>query len=364
MPSPDIDSVDFSILVGGGLWQQTYASRKASGKAVYVFQRRGDPRDIRVLRNDCTMDLGAPIDVPKLGPMILHSYIDDPALAGLRKILAQFHSCKILRYRPGKRLTIAASDQQNNAVIVKVLARNADAVFERLTAVAKVQRQLNFTVSRPLQSMRGANYFVQERLPGVPIDVREASFSRSLVQSMATALQSLHRSSASFANTFDMRSQRVRSERYFNLIKTKFPDTERELERLRHKLRSFELQISNRHIPLVPVHGSLHSHQWLRNDQQLALVDFDRAAMGHAELDIATFLAELDYESSHIGTMINREFLAQFDDHDPAILLFYRVHKHVAKAFKASKSARHSVARRKTGRNLMRANALLDNGST
>lgn len=110
---------------------------------------------------------------------------------------------------------------------------------------------------------------------------------------------------------------------------------------------------------MVPIHGSLHSHQWLVNDDRLALIDFDRAAMGHAELDIATFLAELDYESFEYAAKISRAFLDGFEDFDLPTLAYYRAHKHLAKAFKASKTTNSNDAANKTRRNLVRAVSLL-----
>ena len=55
---------------------------------------------------------------------------------------------------------------------------------------------------------------------------------------------------------------------------------------------------------LVPVHGAPHMHQWLADqDGRLGLVDLDRYALGEPELDLATFLVELESESDRVAPM-------------------------------------------------------------
>ena len=49
---------------------------------------------------------------------------------------------------------------------------------------------------------------------------------------------------------------------------------------------------------LRPIHGAPHPHQWLLDvDGGLGLVDFDGFAFGPPELDVATFVAEMEYEN-------------------------------------------------------------------
>jgi thiamine kinase-like enzyme len=101
------------------------------------------------------------------------------------------------------------------------------------------------------------------------------------------------------------------------------------------------------------VHGALHTRQWLRKPDRLALVDFDRCAMGDAELDIATFLAEWDYESVPIGERVKSAFMAHINGKNVARIAFYRAHKHLSKAFKASRALK-TGAQAKVQRNLQR----------
>ena len=354
----DIDSTLFATVVGGD-WQRTYASRKASGQCVFVFQRRGDPGDILVLRNDDACPGASELQVPGHGEMYCHSYINDPALAGLQDVLDRYDSCQVLRYRPGKRITIAARDGQHGPVIVKCVRNGVTDIYDGLRAAWEARNELAFAVGCPIACFPGSNTFVQTRVPGVPIDLIGSAFDSALVTKMALALSSLHRSTTTFPQRFDTGAQQLRSNRYARFIQSHMPDLAGLVDELCNELDGLGRRLQDRPHEFVPIHGSLHSHQWLRDDNQLALVDFDRAAMGYAELDIATFLAEFDYESPAFGTSVNRLFLAEFDQYDSSTLNYFRAHKHLAKAFKASRIPQPTTARRKTQRNLGRALQLL-----
>ena len=291
--------------------------------------------------------------------MTAQSYINDPAFVGLTEVLQQYGSCEVLRYRKGKRITVAAVDDRIGSVVVKYIAKGASEIVARLSAVDRVKDELKFAVSRPIEFATDSKFFVQTRLAGEPVDVEKTDFSQPLVFGMAAAIKSLHASSAFFDSRFDEISQRIRTERYLGLIQLQFPDTEQSIAAIQSKLAGLEEHIRARQADLVPIHGSLHSHQWLHDDGGLVLVDFDRAAMGHAELDIATLLAEFDYEAPDIAAKVNPAFLSQFPRHDPHTLLFYRAHKHLSKVYKASRHAQPELACHKVRRNLGRTARLL-----
>ncbi len=95
---------------------------------------------------------------------------------------------------------------------------------------------------------------------------------------------------------------------------------------------------------LRPIHGAPHPHQWLNNHGRLALVDFDRLSLGPVEIDAATFLAELDFESGapdHVP-QVAAAFLGAYAEGvggcDRRVLAIYRMHKHLAKAYKVALS--------------------------
>lgn len=331
---------------------------------MFVFQRRGDPRDILVLRNDDVCPGASELQVPGYGEMFCHSFINDPALAGLQDILDRYDSCQVLRYRPGKRITIAATDRMHGPVIIKCVASGVADVYDRLRAVWEEQHDLDFTVGRPIDCFLDTNTFVQARVTGRPIELNSDEFDDALVSRMTGALSSLHHSRIDFSQQFDTGTQHQRSMRYARTIQARMPELVGIVDELGNELDNLRQRLQCQVDSSVPIHGSLHSHQWLRDGDQLALVDFDRAAMGHRELDIATFLAEFDYESPALGVAVNRVFLAGFDEYDSSALTYYRAHKHLGKAFKASKSSQTNTALAKTRRNLCRALQILARDGT
>ncbi len=84
-----------------------------------------------------------------------------------------------------------------------------------------------------------------------------------------------------------------------------------------------------------PIHGAPHLHQWLIAGDQLGLVDFDRFGLGDPELDVATFLAEADFEDSFDG--LGEAYRTGFENAlplDNRLVGVYRLQKHVAKALR------------------------------
>jgi len=326
---------------------------------MFVFQRRGHPCDVFVLRSDDACPGAPEVKVPGHGEMFCNSFADDPALVGLQDILDRYDSCQVLRYRPGKRITIAALDRLHGPVIVKCVAHGVMDIYNRLHDVWNVQKEIGFAVGQPIVCYPALRSFVQRRLNGVPIEISDAAFDREMVRDLAGALRSLHDSTAVFGQRFGIAEQQRRSMRYAQVISARMPELTSLVDNLFGRLEELGRRLEERDHEPVPIHGSLYSHQWLRDGKDLALVDFDRAAMGYRELDMATFLAEFDYEPPTFGPAVKRTFLAGFDDYDSSALAFFRAHKHLAKAFKAAKVTQASAALAKTRRNLGRALQLL-----
>ena len=84
--------------------------------------------------------------------------------------------------------------------------------------------------------------------------------------------------------------------------------------------------------------------------------------MGHPELEYATFLTEWDYEPPEVGEPVKNAFLSTIRRADETLMSYYGAHKHLAKAFKASKHANRQVAEYKTHRNLERAQRIVAGG--
>ena len=95
------------------------------------------------------------------------------------------------------------------------------------------------------------------------------------------------------------------------------------------------------------IHGAPHAHQWLDNGDQLGLVDFDGFALGDPELDVATFMAEIDFEDGEKAPIaaINQRFLAGYaavaGPLDEQLLHAYRAHKRLSKALRNAYAIRN-----------------------
>jgi len=88
-------------------------------------------------------------------------------------------------------------------------------------------------------------------------------------------------------------------------------------------------------------------HQWLIDRAgRLGLVDFDRYALGEPELDLATFLVELETESPRAVPMAELEeavvagFRAAGGTVDPGRLALYTAHKRLAKVARTAAALR------------------------
>jgi aminoglycoside phosphotransferase (APT) family kinase protein len=99
-------------------------------------------------------------------------------------------------------------------------------------------------------------------------------------------------------------------------------------------------------LPHRPIHGAPHPNQWLEDGPTLGLVDFDRLSTGDPELDVATFLGELDFEETRVAPVdeLEQAFLAGYEaiagTLDRALLAAYRSHKRLAKSLRSARALR------------------------
>ena len=347
-----------------GEWEIEHTEQSANGAQLFVL-RDSASQHCLVLRNDTSVPEGRRIVVPDIGQMTMHPVLADPTFDDLRLALDCYDSVHILRYRPGKRITIAAQHRQIGPVILKCTAAGTMATFTKQTLLWAARDELNFMVSRPIAQASNGSYFVQDRLAGEPLAFGERDTAVCMAQRIATAVATLHTSSIQFQESFDFRDQFKRTARYLDLIATQHSYTQQICTELATQLESVHSGVTwPRVTPLVPIHGSLHSHQWLDYQSKLGLVDFDRACMGHPELDIATFLAEWDFEKQPYSSDVNRAFLDQYAKSSDVRLsqqaiACYRAHKHISKAYKASKSNNNVHSLKKVKRNLLSAQRIL-----
>lgn len=343
----------FADIVPGD-WRCVHSDSHGGRIVTHVYQNCQDAGDVRILSNSDVFRFGQCVQVPGVGRLYLSGYRDDPALADLNDVLTANDRVSVLRYRPGKRITLRVSTGRRSPIIIKCVSHGVGDTFDRLQQLYELADILPFSTSQPLWKNEAATVMAQQCLDGDPIAIEHFTRQPALGAQIASAISGLHQAPLTFPTCFGTGDQQKRSEKYRQSMVLRFPELQAELDNAIARLNELQVRLDGEEQPeYIPIHGALHSHQWLFSPEGLALVDFDRCSMGDAELDVATFLAEWDYEPAAIGEPVKGAFMSRLSGLDPVRLGFYRAHKHLAKAYKASRSV-HPSAVDKVRRNLQR----------
>jgi hypothetical protein len=232
--------------------------------------------------------LGEPAAGEPLGPVEIARCTADPALPGLAPTLAALERAEVVRYRPGNRCTVRGRSG-GSVRYVKVLARATD---DQTDARALWAAGLPFAVAEP----RGW-------------DPRRRASWYGAVPGGQIAPDLLGPGGAAVA------------------------------ERIGRALGELA--------------GAPHMHQWLVDGSgRLGLVDFDRYASGEPELDVATFLVELETESpravgmAELSAATEDGFRAAGGRLDPDRLALWTAHKRLAKVARTAAALRPDAAAR------------------
>lgn len=324
-----------------GDWRRTYGRLLPwqSPWALLAYESHGGPT-VRVALHD------APRLSQPLGRVEIARCDADPALAGLTEVLRRLADPVIVRYRPGSRCTVRGGHGAD-ACYVKVVAGAPD---EQADAhglwEAACGGQLPFAVAEPLgwdTRTRSSWYGV---VPGHPLapyllgpDAADAAGR------VGAALGALAAAPVVPTRRAPPADQLVRTGRTLARAAAAVPALEAGLTSAIATLERAHGRLPDRQ--LLPVHGTPHAKQWLVDGSgRLGLVDFDRYALGEPELDLATFLVELENDTSRVVpvTDIETALVAGFaragGEVDADRLLLYRVHKRLAKVARTATSLR------------------------
>jgi len=333
-------------------WRRTFARFDAARSRPFtlIYETLDGPQELVTV----TLSRGVPDQTPacptgtssKVG---FQRFPNDPSLPGLGKVLAASKDVRVLRYRPGRRCTLRAA-LAGRPAIAKVFPDSDGARIHRDGfELARAASELLFRVAQPLDWDRTSCTLWQELLPGSPVFETLRS-SSGVARDMGAALASLACAPLRPDARFLAVDQMSRSARYGRALARQVPGAVARVEELLMQLQTRHDNARSR--PGVPIHGSPHVHQWLRDGDALALVDFDRLALGEPELDVATFLAEMDFEDPNEIRVaeINESFLEGYrsvwPELDPIRIQTYRAHKHLSKALRAARSIRRDGDRR------------------
>ena len=319
----------------GSGWRNTYARRDAGvpASAQFVWEREGDLPLRVVTKVDSEIGFVA-------------EFADcDPALPTLRAVLRAFPDARVVRYRPQKRCTLVATcPETGERLYLKVLAdERGQQICESGRALWEVSSQLAFRVAPVRFWKPELRLLAHGEVAGAPaFNTLMSDAGAELAAKIGAALATLARAPLICTLADAVEDQNARTTKYLKRLK-KMIGGETEI------LRDVTAQFAQRALQFgseeaFVLHGAPHPHQWLTSASGPGLIDFDRLSAGPRELDVATFLAELDFESIKPGrhTALEAAFIGAYEHVsgplDPAQLCVYRAHKHVAKALRAALS--------------------------
>lgn len=354
----------------GHTWRRTYG-RYDPGEVCYctlLFETQDGFQHLCVVevfeeKPSCHSGSQAVIPHSLLGWLRLNRFPVDPKLQTLPDLIQGSEVIEVLRYRPGRRCTVAVAEEGDDRVLfAKVFADDRGRVIHengKCLWRAANRGELKFDVAEPIEWDTATRSVWQGQVEGQSIvtDLLEPR-GADLAGRMGKACASLSISSLRPWAVFGKAQQLQRTLRYANELKKRAPALRREVCEIVRALQDSYQDLPER--PLVPIHGAPHAHQWLSSGERLGLVDFDRFSMGDAELDVATFIAEMDFEDREFVPVeeICAEFVRGYESVygtlDRALIQNYRSQKRLAKALKAARAVKLDSAA-KASRNLRMA---------
>jgi Phosphotransferase enzyme family len=273
----------------------------------------------------------------------------DPALGALPALLARPGRHTVVRYRPYRRCTVRFDDA-GGSIYAKVFAERRGCRLRddgaRLWAAAE-RGQLRFAVPRPERYDPAGRTLWQSCVPGRPVgEELKRGEGTALALRMGQALASLAKAELGPRRVMTAAVMLRRSAWVGRSLARSVPDVEREVDELLARLRAAYAAAGAGRFPLAPVHGNPHAGQWLGDEGRLGLVDFDGLATGHAELDAAAFLADLEFEDPARVPVerLRAAFLTGYREGgvalDAGLIAVHRAHRRLAKALRVAGSLR------------------------
>jgi hypothetical protein len=273
----------------------------------------------------------------------------DPALGSLPALLAHPGRHTVVRYRPYRRCTVRFDDAKGSAyakVFAERCGRRMSDDGAHLWAAAE-RGQLRFAVPRPERYDPAVRTLWQSCVAGRPVgEELKRGEGTALALRMGRALASLAKAELAPRRLMTAAVMLSRSARVGRILSSSVPDVERDVDELLAKLRDAHAAAGAGRFPLAPVHGNPHAGQWVGDEGRLGLVDFDGLAAGHAELDAAAFLADLEFEDP-ARVSVERlcvAFLAGYREGgvalDAGLIAVHRAHRRLAKALRVAGSLR------------------------
>jgi hypothetical protein len=285
--------------------------------------------------------------VPGAGWARLTRLDDDRALPTLAAVRSDIGPHEVMRYRPGRRCTIRVDDPRETRWVKVFADDRAASLYRDQEALAREHRRgaLTMAVAEPILLDTDRRAIWLGNVPGSPVVHRLLGpGGERLANRMGRSLASIARSDITPQRDLAAEHLLRRSIRNAAEISSRVPELSRAVELLLAHLHRAHENASYR--AQRPIHGAPHPNQWLEHGGVLGLVDFDGLALGDPELDVATFQAEVDFETgterARVG--VNTAFQVGYESIagplDAALLVAYRAHKRLAKVLRTTRAIR------------------------
>ncbi len=314
-------------------WERVYGRTQGSNRATLVYEPSTGANDAV-----CVQIGGAGAMVGTLRNVSALAWWEDIALPALPHLRARHPGLRPVRYRPGKRCTLKLEAER--PLFIKCVADDRGCAINsnsRLLDHAHRHGLLGFNVARPAGWLPGMKAIAQHVVAGQPVVPRIWS-DPDLAQRLGAANASIAAAPLLPSSRFTYADQMQRTAKYAQRLEKRVAGVETLLGNLMEQLGSVSPGLADR-----PIHGAPHAHQWLEGPGGIALVDFDRFSLGDPELDVATFIAEADFEDAPGAAEVANLYAAAFGARWPLnvdLVRAYRVHKHVAKALRTVSAIR------------------------
>lgn len=271
----------------------------------------------------------------------------DPRLPTLASALRRLGAVEVVRYRPGLRCTFRSA--LDSGSFGKVLADPRAGlrihVEGAAIAAAAAGGEVAFQAARPLRYDPVTRAILQARVPGRPvIDALLGPDGADLAGRLGEAAGTVQRLRVLPGERLDRRAQLAKSRRGGAELALRVPACAGVVARVLRGVAAIHAAAPRREH--VPIHGGMHPHQWLDDEGRLGLVDFDGLAVGEPELDVANFLAEIDFERSAVVATetlcdaFTRGFESVGGPVDGRLVAAYRAEKRLAKALRSARALR------------------------
>ena len=297
--------------------------------------------------------------IPSLG-MRVYRFPNDPTLPSLTKALnsqtvsaalaaalpdfqsstARILRCDVnpLRFRPGRRCTMRLNvwlrEKESGVIYNRVLygkiyhdLEKAEHVYQQMLSISSSipAKQGHVSFATASAFLPDLAMVLQAPIEGVPLDSllscnTEAWDSRGFVGTMAaaSALAAFHSSGLAVGKPRSIRTELARFKKRGARIGQVNPELSNNIFKLADALSSWLDTLDHWGAMTCLVHGDCKPAQFLINDQQVALLDFDHCGMADPAVDVGTFLATLQ-QMKVKQTMKNRGKPARCTDWLPGL---------------------------------------------